>query len=178
MVVPDGIDISDSVRVKYSLRTELLRTAIWKRASFEPGHSNPGYRRSMEGSDLDDAHFADSDLARTADFISSVSAVDGAVVLQRDLILVGFGAEILNTKLPSEDEKIETRRPTGEVVLKPLIDFGMRHRSAYRFCQKVKRAIAFVVSQDGDLRVFCDIGETVRLYEGFTPEDWITSYFR
>ena len=52
----------------------------------------------------------------------------------------------------------------------------MRHRSAYRFCEKVDGAIAFVVSQDGDLRVFCDIGEEVRLYEGFTTEDWILSF--
>ena len=49
----------------------------------------------------------------------------------------------------------------------------MRHQSADRFCQQVPGAIAFVVSQDGNLRLFGHREGVVHLYEGPTPEDWV-----
>ncbi len=65
--------------------------------------------------------------------------------------------------------------PHGTPDEKPLTGFGMRHRAAYRFCEKIKGAIAFVVSQDGGLRVFCNPDGKVVAYEGPTPEDWVSS---
>jgi len=98
LVVPKTVDVSELIRFKYPLHSDRLQAAIQKRASFEPGLSNPLYRKSMEGSVLDDAHFSERDLARTSDLVASFAAVDGAVVLQRDLTLLGFGAEILGMK--------------------------------------------------------------------------------
>ena len=142
-------------------------------------HSNPDYRRSMAGPDLDDAHFSERDLARMSDLVASFAAVDGAVVLQRDLTLLGFGAEILETKLPKENELIEYgKHPHGKPDDKPLISFGMRHRSAYRFCQEAEGAIAFVVSQDGGLHVFCNTDGKVTAFKGPTPEDWVGGNIR
>ena len=176
LVVPKIVDVSEPIRFKYPLHSDRLHAAIQKRASFEPGLSNPLYRKKMEGSVLDNAHFSERNLARTSDLVASFAAVDGAVVLQRDLTLLGFGAEILLTESPAENELVECHRHPDKPYHKPLSSFGMRHRSAYRFCQKVKGAIAFVVSQDGDLRVFCDIGDKVILFEGPTPEDWVSSH--
>ena len=42
-------------------------------------------------------------------------------------------------------------------------------------CQQVPGATAFVISQDGDLRVFCNVSGRVELFEGPTPEDFETS---
>jgi len=178
IVVPKTADISKLVRFKYPLDCQQLRTSIQKRASFEPGLSNPGYRKSMAGSDLDDAHFSERDLARTSDLVASFAAVDGAVVLQEDLKLFGFGAEILGTEDPTENDFVKCKHPPQNPYDKPLNSFGMRHRSAYRFCQKSGGAIAFVVSQDGDLRIFCNVSDEVTLFEGSTPEDWVFSTFK
>jgi len=176
LVVPKQADVSRSLRLKYAVKSNRLQAAIHKRATFEPGLSNPQYRKSMAGSDVDDAHFSERDLARTSDLVASFAAVDGAVVLERDLTLFGFGAEILETKLPRENEFVRYgKHPHGRPNDKPLSSFGMRHRSAYRFCEKVKGAIAFVVSQDGSLRVFCNPDGKVIAFEGPTPDDWVFS---
>ena len=128
LVVPKGIDISNLVKFKYAMQSDWLQAAICKRATFEPGLSNQHYRHSMAGSDLDEAHFAERDLARTADLAASFSSVDGAVVLQRDLTLLGFGAEILDTQMPSESEMVQYgNHPLGQPKDRQLIDFGMRH---------------------------------------------------
>ncbi len=176
LVVPKDADVSTRLRLTYAMKSDRLQVAIHKRASFEPGLSNPNYRTSMAGSNLDDAHFSERDLARTSDLVASFAAVDGAVVLERDLTVLGFGAEILETKIPSESEFIEFgKHPHGRPDEKPLSSFGMRHRSAYRFCENVEGAIVFVVSQDGGLRVFCNTGGKVIAFEEPTPEDWVFS---
>ena len=63
------------------------------------------------------------------------------------------------------------RRGFDDADGRPLASFGMRHRSAYRFCQQVEGAMAFVVSQDGDVRLFSNVGGgRVQLFEGPTPD--------
>lgn len=175
LVIPKDAAIEEHLRVKYFLRSNQLQNSIQKRATYEPGLSNPNYRWGMEASDLDDAHFSERDLSRAADLVASFASVDGAVVLERDLTLVGFGAEILDTKFPDDDEKVKYgRHPHGRPKPRRLSDFGMRHRTAFRFCEKIEGALAFVLSQDGGIRVFCNTGgETVIAFEGPTFEDWI-----
>ena len=175
LVVTKIADLSELVRFTYPLHCDQLQADIQKRANFEPGLSNPGRRRSMAGSALDDAHFSERNLARTSDLVASFAAVDGAVVLEHDLTLLGFGAEILGTEVPTEGDSVKCVHPPRKPQYKPLSSFGMRHRSAYRFCKEVEGAIAFVVSQDGDLRIFCESGGEVTLFEGSTPEDWVFS---
>ena len=43
--------------------------------------------------------------------------------------------------------------------------YGARTRSAVQLCQACPGAMAFVVSQDGDLRIFVRDGEAVRLFD-------------
>ncbi len=98
------------------------------------------------------------DVDRTCDFIASLAEVDGAVLLQRDLFFIGFGTEL----------KVSPERTLGVDVLEhghdpyhpsdprvsKLDNFGMRHRSAAGVCLDERDAIAFVISQDGDVSVF------------------------
>ena len=88
--------------------------------------------------------------------LADLANVDGCVVLDRRLRLSGFGGEIrvaesdvagsrvfaAHTDTLAEQEPIEIER------------FGTRHRSASRLCAAVPGTLAFVISQDGDLRVF------------------------
>jgi hypothetical protein len=87
--------------------------------------------------------------------VAHLSALDGCVVLDRRMTDHGFGgtietgvtSSVLRTYVDSR-----TGAPLAEEQL--LARFGHRHRSAFLLCKAVPNAIAFVISQDGDLPVF------------------------
>jgi len=82
--------------------------------------------------------------------IASLAKVDGAVVMTRDMQLLGFGAKI--EFKPGSDVSVCKFKPTPGV--QEVIDLhleelgGMRHQSAARFIAENKGAVAIVVSQD------------------------------
>jgi hypothetical protein len=88
-------------------------------------------------------------LLRVARMFGRLSATDGAVLFDRELNLCGFGAKIIGAipRLPLFDAV--TQRPLDE-----RLSTGMRHRSAAELVRAVPGAIAFVISQDGDLTSF------------------------
>lgn len=112
-----------------------------------------------------------------ARLVSGISAlvgftlVDGCVVLDEHLNTIGFGAEIT-----VKDEAARLGMPFASYKRRETFaydDFmrfigGTRHRSAARLCATKPGAIAFVVSQDGELRVFCNDGMQAF---GFGPMD-------
>lgn len=65
--------------------------------------------------------------------------------------LLGFGAEIgalADVHSVRRAKDVEGTRWEEESVL----GVGTRHRSAYRFCHRFRRAVAILVSQDGNVR--------------------------
>lgn len=91
-----------------------------------------------------------------ARFVGGLTAVDGAVVLDSSLNLLGFGAEIRVAEDCPAEVALDTAATKTEAW--NIEDRGMRHRSAARFCFSAPSAIAFVVSQDGDVTAMtrCD----------------------
>jgi hypothetical protein len=59
---------------------------------------------------------------------------------------------------PEEVSEAELLRP-----------FGQRHKSAYSLCKQVPNSLAFVLSQDGDLRLFSSDESTVYLDDLLHP---------
>jgi hypothetical protein len=97
------------------------------------------------------------DFARVVRATSSLAAVDGAVVITRDLSVVGFGARI--TTPGDAPCRVVIVHPTqGEepsFVSDRLEDTGgMRHQSATRFVCANNDTIALVISQDGHVSLF------------------------
>ena len=87
--------------------------------------------------------------------IGRLSSADGCVVFDRRLVLHGFGGSI-DTDLTGVElgvcfDLATKKDVSAEELLK---SFGERHKSAFALCRKVPNAIVFVISQDGDLRVF------------------------
>jgi hypothetical protein len=186
LVVPEMPISEQPLRIKYRLDSEMLIETIRARMSVEPKLSHYLYAgKEIETTALDDAHVLQRGLVRAQDLLASFSRVDGAVVLDRDLRILGFGAEITVASPPSASEMVRYGRhpdPLGIPPPIPLSDFGMRHRSAYRFCEASPGAIAFVVSQDAAITVFCntrreprtdEIQADVEMYQGLTPERWL-----
>ena len=95
-------------------------------------------------------------LASSANAIGGLSSVDGCVVLTRDLSVVGFGVKINVSREEAWDSQIQFRNAVNNTV----VEFdelenvgGMRFQSAMRFCKKHPNALAFVISQDRDMKV-------------------------
>jgi hypothetical protein len=95
------------------------------------------------------------DIERAVRAIASLAAVDGAIVITRDMRVLGFGAKIAVAE--NAAPKICMFRPvpgSQEVVSYPLEDIGgTRHQSSARFVNANRETVALVVSQDRHVSV-------------------------
>ncbi len=83
--------------------------------------------------------------------IANLTAVDGAVVLDKRLGLRGFGAEV-SAELPSPIRVWRARDTEGrERESYDIENVGTRHRAAYRFVNDHPEGMAIVVSQDSNV---------------------------
>src|SRR5262245_16479532 len=124
-------------------------------------------------------HFADAlerarvrrhQLWSTAASVGHLSAPDGCVVLDRRMTVHGFGGTIETGEArscPRTYADSRTNAPLAEEEL--LARFGHRHRSAFLLCKAVPHALAFVISQDGDLPVFSSDDRHVYCDENLSP---------
>jgi len=81
--------------------------------------------------------------------VANLTAVDGAVVVDKRFGLLGYGAEV-SAELPAParvwralDIEGREREPSA------VEDVGTRHRAAYRFVQAHPEGVALVISHDG-----------------------------
>jgi hypothetical protein len=87
--------------------------------------------------------------------VAHLSALDGCVVLDRRMTVQGFGGTIETGAAGSALRTYVDSRTGSPLEEDELLGrFGHRHRSAFLLCKAVPNAIAFVISQDGDLPVF------------------------
>lgn len=97
--------------------------------------------------------------------IANFAATDGAVVLDRRLSVIGFGAEV-SAELPSPARVARAVDIEGtECAFEPVASVGTRHRAAYRFVQDHPRGLAVVISQDGAVRFVANRGGKVVFWE-------------
>lgn len=169
----------DLINPRYKLKANYLEKIFVKKMNLYPWIedirlSNARCQDTESVLTLCDAHFIERDFARACSLLASLAQVDGAVIIRKDLTVECFGAELIQVDQPEQDEPcdfwiIQENRSISE----PLRNMGMRHRSAYRFCQKIPGSIAFVVSQDGGIRIFCGIGDSqVKAYKDLSADEW------
>jgi len=107
----------------------------------------------------------DEMLFEKAHLLAELTLVDGAVVLNRRLELLGFGAEIssgldnITTVQRAIDVEGVSREPES------VRGVGTRHRSAYRLCKALPGVLAVVVSQDGQVRFVYWFGGEVTYWD-------------
>ena len=93
--------------------------------------------------------------------IGDLSAIDGALVMDDTLKVLGFGAKLQNSGLEEFNvinydpliSKNTSSGVIGEVLITELFS-GTRHQSAARFVNENNDAMVFVASQDGRLTLF------------------------
>ena len=110
-----------------------------------------------------DSSDAEEALAAAISHVATLSRVDGLVLMDGCLNVVGFGTEIItkgNSKiLPYLANHAS---PTKAKISKLDIErFGTRHRSMVRYCTTDENACGFVVSSDGPVRSIARTGKRV-----------------
>lgn len=91
-------------------------------------------------------------LDRYADLLADLMAVDGALVLTKQLAIVGFGMEVYAPHLTLTNIYRALDPKGAELRAEAPDGGGTRHRAAYRLCLAQPDSVAIVVSQDGGIR--------------------------
>jgi hypothetical protein len=113
--------------------------------------------RSSSDLELDRLEEAFFELAR---LFSDLMQVDGALVLDKRVCLIGFGGEIRvdrNVLMVGMADDLEGNSVTPWDVRSD----GTRHRSVYRLCSVEPEAIGFVISQDSHVRMIANVDDSV-----------------
>ncbi len=102
--------------------------------------------------------------------IANLAAVDGALVMDKNFGLVGFGAEV-SPELPAPARVWRALDLEGrQLVPDDIENVGTRHRAAYRFVNDHSDGLAVVVSQDGGVSfVASRDGEVVFWRQSVSP---------
>jgi len=107
---------------------------------------------------------AQTSLAGAVGLVASLSRVDGAVLLQNGLDVVGFGVEIITKAETKCVSLAQDEGATSLIAVDPKA-FGTRHRSMMRYCQAHPSAVGIVVSQDGDIRAMTTVNSELVVWE-------------
>jgi len=113
--------------------------------------------KNSTDAELDNLEEAFFELAR---FFSDLMQVDGALVLDQRLCVIGFGGEIRvdrNLLQVGHAQDLDAKVIT---TWNPQAD-GTRHRSVYRLCSVEPRVIGFVISQDSQVRLIANVEDAV-----------------
>lgn len=117
----------------------------------------------VAGYDVDEIR---NELRGTIWFISLLTRVDGLVVLNQDLKVLGFGARITAADEP-QNVSVASDATATDSNLRP-VDYhvyGTRHQSMMRYCSKHPGSVGLVISQDGDVRVMTKVGPRLVIWE-------------
>lgn len=102
--------------------------------------------------------------------IANLTAIDGAVVLDKRFGLLGFGAEV-SAELPTPDRIWRATDAEGrEREADDIENVGTRHRAAYRFVNDHPTGLALVISHDGGVSFVANReGEVVFWQQSVSP---------
>lgn len=109
-------------------------------------------------------------------FISSLSCIDGLIVLAPDLKVKGFGTVIELKDFPNTVYTSITSK-INDAKLVPIESnhFGTRHRSMFSYCWNNQDSLGFVISQDGDIRAVTRIDDKLIMWENIKVLKYIRS---
>lgn len=98
-------------------------------------------------------HFAalEQEVFELSRVLANLTAIDGALVLDKRFGVLGFGAEV-SAELPAPERVFRALDAEGRVLQPEAIEnVGTRHRAAYRFVNDHPHGLAVVISQDGSV---------------------------
>jgi hypothetical protein len=118
---------------------------------------------SLAGEDRIDREL---EVAGAAKLITSLAALDGLVLLNPKLNVLGFGVKIgPGRKVGTVYDGLGFARRGTSAKKVDTSRFGTRHTSMFRYCREDSRAIGVVVSQDGGVRVIMSVANSLTFWE-------------
>jgi hypothetical protein len=118
---------------------------------------------SLSTTDLEDR---ERELTGAVKVVTSLAALDGAVLMTPDLAVLGFGTKIRaggKVGVVYDGRDYSLRRRKAKLV--DLSQFGTRHLSMIRYCRRDPNAFGIIVSQDGQIRVVTSSDEDLILWQ-------------
>lgn len=99
-------------------------------------------------------------------YVSSLSCVDGLIVLNKQFEVKGFGAVIRFKPIPEKVYVSKTINVSDSKLIPMSPDhYGTRHRSMFSYCWNNENCVGFVVSQDGDIRAIKKVKNKIIIWE-------------
>ncbi len=137
VIVEDDFDDSEDMAIKYRFKDNDILLDKVKEWQLE-------FMRALK-----DKRPGSSEMFRKVkdicNFIAYLTCVDGAVIIKKNLQLVGYGAELKSgvAKSTISYYNIDT------CTMGNFENKGTRHRSGCRYCYQDTDAVVFIISQDG-----------------------------
>lgn len=177
-VADNDARLQEAVSIKYRLPSTRPRDALLAAMAVRLEHNDLDERlherRTVKPEDLETLEalaWYQRDLEDSsrdaAQFIGSLTAVDGAVVLTDKLRIIGFGGEVRGSGPGTDTIHIAQNEEGDESTAAPFTGYGTRHRSAFRFVENMEPSVAFILSQDGGIRAATKVGERVVMWPYF-----------
>lgn len=181
------------LNTKYQVRYDRLTESLFRRAILQIEHTDVSDKifeevldtnsdevpvdyyleESISGSDIGQI---DKEVDGTLWFIACLSRVDGLIVMDKNLCVLGFGAEITANEIPKTIVRAKSRLGGTKGASKLNYDhFGTRHRSMMRYIGRNPASIGFVISQDDEVRAMTQVNgkvgvwDNIRLQRYFPP---------
>ncbi|MDA1635230.1 diadenylate cyclase [Bacillus cereus] len=163
--------LSDSLNIKYSIQSPIIWDTIIKQSVAEKNYFDLLFKDEKRVEDFDKQitsenikQKSEEKIFEFEEFVASLTGVDGAVLLNTKLEILGFGTEI-TISTPEIEYIKEAKDAHGEKFTEiPINSFGTRHRSAIRFCSKIENSIAIVISQDGSVKAIKKVSDSLYLW--------------
>ena len=112
-----------------------------------------------------------SEVLGSVRFIAGLSRVDGVVLLDKSLVVHGFGVELRAVSDLTETFIAGDPQAAPRLLRKAsLSQFGTRHRAMLRYCYQHSGALGFVVSQDGDIQAAVKVANRLILWENINVQ--------
>jgi hypothetical protein len=113
--------------------------------------------RNSQDAELDQLEESLFELAR---FLSDLTQVDGALILDQRLCVLGFGGEIrVDRSVLQVGHALDLAG--NHIVPWNVQADGTRHRSVYRLCSVEPEVLGFVISQDSQVRMIANENDSV-----------------
>jgi hypothetical protein len=171
------------LKIKYQLPYDRLQQSLLRRAILHIAHTDVSDKifqevldtnsdevpvdyyleESISGTDITEN---DKEVDGALWFIACLSRVDGLIVMDKNLSVLGFGAEITLNEIPKAIIKAKSRfGGTKRGLVLDYEHFGTRHRSMMRYIGRNPASVGFVISQDGEVRAMTQVNGKVVVWD-------------
>jgi len=164
---------SPTLKLKYAFRASEARERFRHlqrrlvRALEEPGGERPVSLERFLGMETAEVARIEQAIFDVSSLIAGLADVDGAVLLDKRLEVIGFGAEV-SGELPYPETVWQALDVEGDKrAPEPANRVGTRHRAAYRYVTAHPTGMAIVISHDGIVRFVANHDGEVVFWDQF-----------